>query len=236
MGIKIHIFEILKLNKFLYTVFPMALPRQGSGLQPVFRNPSGLSPEKNRKSFFGKRGKIKKVEGPDHGRRRSGPPSPTPAPVLERFGPVTPYGGSPLENGLEGFYGGERKTRPEKPVCLPRRRASGSVENQSRLGRRRCGSLCPGIPSPLRLCRQRRCPGNLHRCPGAQDKKGSGSEGVSPIAGNDPSRIRGDSGYPTGPERSFGSNASGLTKAGTEPFSRSGHGRTPGAGLSENAQ
>lgn len=65
MGIKIHIFEILKLNKFLYTVFPMALPRQGSGLQPVFRNPSGLSPEKNRKSFFGKRGKIKKVEGPD---------------------------------------------------------------------------------------------------------------------------------------------------------------------------
>ncbi|WP_197075657.1 hypothetical protein [Leptospirillum sp. Group II 'CF-1'] len=70
----------------------------------------------------------------------------------------------------------------------------------------------------------------------ARDKKGSGSEGVSPIAGNDPSRIRGDSGYPTAPERSVGTNASGLTKAATEPFSRPGHGRTHVAGLSENAQ
>jgi|AAWO01.1.fsa_nt_gi hypothetical protein len=113
MGIKIHIFEILKLNKFLYTVFPMALPRQGSGLQPVFRNPSGLSPEKNRKSFFGKRGKIKKVEGPDHGRRRSGPPSPTRPRLSNASGPCRRMGEPARKRPRRVLWGGNGRRVPK---------------------------------------------------------------------------------------------------------------------------
>ena len=54
-----------------------------------------------------------------HGRRRSGPLSPTPAPVLEHFGPVPPYGGNPLENGLEGFYGAGTEDASRKTCLSP---------------------------------------------------------------------------------------------------------------------